>query len=173
MPAARESSVLPQLCVLLLLGCGGSEPTVPGVATRLVPLGDNRTGAAGEYLTTIATVHAPGGVMQHPVGSIAARPMDAFGNATALMEDDTGTPTLRVPVTFTITSGGGCLKGTLSLYDCVQVATSEPGNLTYVTDTAYQFAAGVDWRLGDIPGSNTVVATAPGLPPLTFTATGQ
>jgi len=57
--------------------------------------------------------------------------------------------------------------------DCVAVATRSPGTLSTVADTTYQFAAGLAWMLGATPGTNTIVATAPGLPPLTFTATGQ
>src|SRR5262249_1896039 len=145
---------------------------MPGVATHLTPLADNRTGTAGEYLPSLADVHAQGGVMFHPVGSIVAMPRDEFGNATPLLRDDGGTPTLyTVDVVFTIGAGGGCVKNMQG--QCVAMAADEPGNMAFVTDTTYRYGVGIDWQLGPTPGGNTVTASAPGLPPITFSATGQ
>jgi hypothetical protein len=145
---------------------------VPAVATHLTPLGDNRTGAVGEYLPSLADVHASGGISSLPVGSIVAMPRDEFGNATPLLRDPMGTPTLyTVDVIFTIGAGGGCVKDGGG--QCVTTAANESGNLANITEETYRYGVGFNWQLGAAPGTNTVTATAPGLPPLMFTATGQ
>jgi len=69
---------------------------------------------------------------------------DAFGNAVA-----------GVPVTFTVTGGLGLVLPTTA------IATNSGG-----------VAAVTSWTLGALAGSNTLAATAAGLPTVPFTATG-
>jgi hypothetical protein len=69
--------------------------------------------------------------------------------------DQYGNPVGFLSVVFAVASGGGTLTG--------------PNQLTSSNGTA---AAGV-WTLGPALGANTLTATAPGLTPVTFTATGK
>src|SRR5439155_755258 len=70
-----------------------------------------------------------------------------------LLKDAAGNPVAGVPVTFTVTGGGGSLSG---------------GNQT--TD-ASGIATVTSWTLGTLAGTNTLLASAAGLS-RTFTATG-
>lgn len=70
-----------------------------------------------------------------------------------LLKDAAGNPVAGVPVTFTVTGGGGSLSG---------------GNQT--TD-ANGIATVTSWTLGTLAGTNTLLASAAGLS-RTFTATG-
>jgi hypothetical protein len=76
----------------------------------------------------------------------AVRLVDRFGN-----------PVANHSVTFAVTGGGGSVSGTPALSNAQGIATVG------------------SWTLGAAPGTNTLRATAQGLPssPVTFTATGQ
>lgn len=73
---------------------------------------------------------------------------------SVLVRDANGNPTSGVSVTFAVVSGGGSITGA-----------------TAVTNAAGVAAVG-SWTLGGSPGVNSLSATASGLPPVTFTATG-
>ena len=72
---------------------------------------------------------------------------------TVVARDALGNPVPGVIVTFTVTSGGG---------------TVISGRQT--TDATGTASAGA-WFLGPTPGTNTLTASAPGITPVTFTAT--
>jgi adhesin/invasin len=79
--------------------------------------------------------------------AVAARP-------SVIVRDLAGNPVPGVAVTFTATGGGGTVVGSPATTDAAGVAT--------VTS----------WTLGAAAGTNTVVASAQGLPSVTFLATG-
>lgn len=68
--------------------------------------------------------------------------------------DDRGTGVEGVTVTFTVTSGGGSVTGATAVTNFDGVATVG------------------SWKLGNTAGANVLTATAEGLKPVTFTATG-
>jgi hypothetical protein len=68
--------------------------------------------------------------------------------------DDRGTGVEGVTVTFTVTSGGGSVTGATAVTNFDGVATVG------------------SWKLGNAAGANVLTATAEGLKPVTFTATG-
>ncbi len=68
--------------------------------------------------------------------------------------DEKGEPISGLTVTFAVTSGGGSLAGASGTTDNTGVARAGP------------------WTLGTTAGENTVTASAQGLTPVTFTATG-
>lgn len=79
--------------------------------------------------------------------NVASRP-------SVVVRDALGNPALGIEVTFTVTAGGGSVAGPIQFTASDGVAT--------VTS----------WTLGTTPGTNTLVASSPGLPTVTFTATG-
>lgn len=86
-----------------------------------------------------------------PVGTTV--PVDP----SVLVTDQSGNPVAGVPVTFSVTAGGG------SLVPALAVATNESGLATLTS-----------WTLGGVAGENAVSAVVDGLDgsPVTFTATG-
>lgn len=68
--------------------------------------------------------------------------------------DSRGVAMANTPVTFTVGAGGGSIEGGAA------------------TTSAAGLATAGQWRLGPTPGANTLVATAAGVPPVTFSATG-
>ncbi|MEW5915280.1 MAG: Ig-like domain-containing protein [Gemmatimonadota bacterium] len=96
-----------------------------------------------------------------PVSMTAVSLVVQGGNAGAaaasppsvVVRDALGNPAAGVTVTFAVTAGGG------TLVDPVRT-TGANGVATVTT-----------WTLGPTPGVNTVVASSPGLPSVTFTAT--
>jgi len=72
---------------------------------------------------------------------------------TVRVTDAFNNPVAGVPVTFTVASGGGSVTGAAQVTD------------------ANGFASVGSWTLGTTPGTNTLDATSPGLPTVTFTAT--
>jgi adhesin/invasin len=71
-----------------------------------------------------------------------------------IVRDAQGNPVAGVTVTFNVTAGGGTVTGS--------PATSNSNGIARLTS----------WRLGAVVGPNTVTATSPGLPSVTFNATG-
>lgn len=84
----------------------------------------------------------------------AARGTDVSDPPSVIVRDAQGVPVPGVVVTFTVTAGGGTVTGS--------PATTNGNGVARVTS----------WRLGAAVGQNTVTATAPGLPSVTFNATG-
>ncbi len=70
------------------------------------------------------------------------------------VKDANGNPTNGVPVTFAVATGGGSVTGGTTTTNTFGIATVG------------------SWTLGSV-GTNTLTATAQGLPPVTFTATAQ
>ncbi|HYW09350.1 MAG TPA: Ig-like domain-containing protein, partial [Longimicrobium sp.] len=75
-------------------------------------------------------------------------------NPAVRVFDDQGTGVEGITVTFTVTSGGGSVTGATAVTNFDGVATVG------------------SWKLGNTAAVNTLVATAEGLKPVTFTATG-
>src|SRR5215212_3211261 len=73
---------------------------------------------------------------------------------SVIVRDASGNTIGGVHVTFTVTSGGGSLTGANAVSNSSGVATVG------------------SWTLGQTPGTNTVTATASGLPAITLTAEG-
>jgi hypothetical protein len=73
---------------------------------------------------------------------------------SVIVRDAQGTPVQGVGVTFAVTAGGGSVAG------------------SPVTTNASGVATLTSWTLGPALGTNTVVASATGLPSVTFNATG-
>ncbi len=114
-------------------GLSGSPVTfnasvVPGAAaTMVVNGGDGQLSAVGTVLST---------------------------NPSVLVTDDNGDPVPDVIVTFSVTSGGGSVTGSVDTTDVNGIATVG------------------SWTLGTAVGENTLSASATGLSPVVFTATG-
>ena len=70
-----------------------------------------------------------------------------------IVRDISGVPVSGVVVTFAVTAGGGTITGSPA------------------TTNALGIAALTAWKLGNAIGTNTVTATSPGLPSVTFNAT--
>lgn len=79
---------------------------------------------------------------------------DVADPPSVIVRDAAGIPVAGVPVTFTVTDGGGSVTGSPDTTNVNGVAT--------VTS----------WTLGATAGANTLTATATGLPTVTFNATG-
>ena len=73
---------------------------------------------------------------------------------SVVVRDAVGNPASGVTVTFSLTSGGGQISGGTQTTNAQGIATIG------------------SWRVGSIPGPNTVTATVAGLTPVTFTANG-
>jgi adhesin/invasin len=103
------------------------------------------TGVAGQPVSMVAV-------------SVTSQTAPAGANVndppSVIVRDASGIPVSGVVVTFTVTGGGGSVVGSPATTNANGVAT-----LT-------------SWRLGVLVGPNTVTATAPGLPSVTFNATG-
>jgi hypothetical protein len=79
---------------------------------------------------------------------------DVSDPPSVVVRDPAGIPVPGVVVTFSVTAGGGSVTG------------------SPVTTNANGIAALTSWKLGLVAGNNRVVATATGLPAVTFNATG-
>jgi adhesin/invasin len=73
---------------------------------------------------------------------------------TVQVRNGAGDGVAGVVVTFTVASGGGAVVGSRQVTDATGTATVG------------------GWFLGPLPGVNTLTASAPGIPSVTFTATG-
>lgn len=81
--------------------------------------------------------------------------LDVPEAATVMVVDQSGKPLINVPVGFVVASGGGAVANALVTTDSLGLARSGK------------------WRLGEIPGVNTLVARIAGGAPVTFSAIGQ
>ena len=73
---------------------------------------------------------------------------------SVIIRDAVGNPVSGVSVTFTVAAGGGALIGSPAITNASGIATI------------------VSWSLGGVAGANAVIASAPGLPSVTFNASG-
>jgi hypothetical protein len=123
------SSLTPVGLLVLQISCGGGDASGPGSA------------AAKITAHSSTTVTAPPGTQVTELPSV-------------LVSDASGRPLAGVPVTFTVTSGGGTVTG--------GSATSDASGLATVGT----------WTLGTGTGANTLAAATGSLPEVTFTACG-
>jgi adhesin/invasin len=112
------------------------------------------SGLSSVTFTATATAGAP--VSMQAV-SLVSQGGVAGANVTSapsvVVRDALGNPAAGVQVTFNVTAGGGSLVGAVDTTGINGIATV------------------ASWLLGPTPGVNTVVASAVGLPSVTFTAT--
>lgn len=88
------------------------------------------------------------------VGQLATVATALLTRPAVLLKDAGGNPVAGASVTFTVSGGGGSLTGGTQLTNAAGVATVG------------------SWTLGTIAGPNTLTASAPGVTPVVFTATG-
>jgi adhesin/invasin len=126
-----------------LLGGQTFEATVPGLSGSPVTFGVVALAGPAAQLLAIAG----GGQLATVATALLTRPAvqlkDAVGNAVA-----------GASVTFAVSGGGGSLTGASQLTNATGVATVG------------------SWTLGTIAGPNALTASAPGVTPVVFTATG-
>ena len=111
----------------------------------LTPVTFTATAVAGMPVSMVAVSQT---TQTAPVGTNVTDP------PSVIVRDAQGAPVAGVAVTFTVTAGGGSVVGSPDTTNANGVAT-----LT-------------SWKLGPVVGPNTVSATSPGLPSVTFNATG-
>jgi hypothetical protein len=126
------------------LGAAGQN-TVTATVTGVAPVQFTATAAAP--VATTVTALTPVTQVGVAGGPVSMPPM-------VQVKDQAGNPMLGVPVTFTITAGGGSLSGV--------------PDITWGAGTASVSA----WTLGATPGRNAMTVTVAGLPPVEFEATG-
>src|SRR6266566_4580569 len=88
------------------------------------------------------------------VGQLATVATALLTRPAVLLKDAGGNPVAGASVTFTVSGGGGSLTGGTQLTNAAGVATVG------------------SWTLGTIAGPNALTASAPGVTPVAFTATG-
>lgn len=103
--------------------------------------------ATGVAATPVSMVAVSQTTQSAPIGT------DVNDPPSVVVRDDQGIPVPGVEVEFTVTTGGGSVVGSPDTTNANGVAT-----LT-------------SWKLGGVVGPNTVTATAPELPSVTFNAT--
>lgn len=119
--------------------------TLTATVTGLPPVTFTATGDAGQAVSLVAVSATS---QSAPVNTNVASP------PSVVVRDVAGSPVAGVVVTFTVTAGGGTVTG------------------SPVTTNASGVATVASWKLGPAVGPNTVQASAPGLPTVTFNATG-
>ena len=88
------------------------------------------------------------------LGQLATVATALLTRPAVLLKDAGGNPVAGARVTFSVSGGGGSLTGGTQLTNAAGVATLG------------------SWTLGTIAGPNTLTASAPGVTPVVFTATG-
>lgn len=112
-----------------------------GTATGVVQV------TVGETASSVA-IHAGNGQTATVGTAVPIRP-------AVVVRNSEGQPLQGIPVSFTVSAGGGTITGGGAISDASGVA-----------------AVG-SWTLGTTAGTNRLAASVAGLPPLSFTATGQ
>jgi adhesin/invasin len=162
---------VPGVTVVFVVGSGGGAAIVSNVVTGtdgrasigawiLGPTtGTNTLTASSTGLATVTfTATATGGsaVSMQPVSLVTQSGVAgqvAGSDPSVVVRDAQGNPSSGVTVTFAVTAGGGTLSGATQVTNINGIAT--------VTS----------WTFGSVAGINTVVASATGLPSVTFNAT--
>ena len=122
----------------------------PGINTLIA----SSPGLTSVTFTATATAGAPVSMQAVSLVSQGGTTGAAVASApSVVVRDALGNPVAGVIVTFAVTAGGGSLVGA--------VDTTDFNGLATVTS----------WTLGTTVGVNTVAASSPGLPGVTFTAT--
>ncbi len=129
------------------LGTISGTNTVTATLTGLAPVGISATGLPGPPATAVASQGSE--VTQSALVATAVPIAPAV-----LVRDQYGNNVPGVPVTFSVTGGGGSLGGASA------------------TTGATGLAAAASWTVGTAAGTNTVSAAVAALPAVTFTATG-
>ena len=116
------------------------------------------TASAGSLPSVTFTATATGGtaVQMLPLSQVTQSGVaGSLANSppSVVVRDALGNPVANVTVTFTVTAGGGSINGGTQITGTTGIATVN------------------SWTYGTIAGPNTVVATATGLPNVTFNAT--
>jgi hypothetical protein len=123
------SSLLPVGLMALQISCGGSSGE---------PSGPNQVATSIEANSSPSTIAPPG-------ASVTELP-------SVLIRDQNGTPEAGVPVTFSVTAGGGTLTGGTATTNASGIATVG------------------SWTLGPGDGANTLTASSGSLSTVVFTA---
>ncbi|HEX6252175.1 MAG TPA: Ig-like domain-containing protein [Gemmatimonadaceae bacterium] len=126
-----------------ILGSAPGNNTLTASVAGVTPVVFTATGLASSTSQAIT-----------PTSQSAAAGAQVPAPPGVLIRDQNGNPMPGVLVTFSVTGGGGGISPDI-------VATAADGTARSTT-----------WTLGSIPGTNTVTATAAGVPMVTFTATG-
>ena len=116
--------------------------------------------AAGVRDTVYFTATATAGPAAALVTSVGNNQTAGAGTPVAVapavrVNDALGNPVAGIVVTFTVSSGGGTAAGTSA------------------TSNASGIAAVGSWVMGNLTGTNTLTASAPGLPSVVFSATSS
>jgi adhesin/invasin len=119
--------------------------TLTASSAGLTPVTFTATGIAAAPASMVAVSQT---TQSAPAGTNVGDP------PSVIVRDAQGIPVQGVIVTFTVSAGGGSVVGSPDTTNANGVATL------------------ASWRLGAVLGPNTVTATAPGLPSVTFSATG-
>jgi adhesin/invasin len=133
------------------LGNTPGQNTLTATAPGMPVLTFTATATPGQPATMSA---ASATAQTGTVGSEVAEP------PAVVVRDAVNNPVPGVAVTFTVNSGGGTITN----------AAGTTGSSITVTTDANGRAAVSSWRLGPTLTQNSVVASAPGLPTVTFTA---
>ncbi|HEX6313694.1 MAG TPA: Ig-like domain-containing protein [Gemmatimonadaceae bacterium] len=127
-----------------ILGPTPGANTLSATISALAPVVFTATATGGTAVSML-----PNSLVTQP--GVAGQP--AGSPPSVVVRDAQGNPVAGVAVTFTVTAGGGVLVG-------AQQTTGTNGTATVTS-----------WTFGTIAGSNTVVASATGLPNVIFNAT--
>ena len=126
-----------------LLGGQTFEATVPGLSGSPVTFGVVALAGPAAQLLAIAGL-----------GQLATVATALLTRPAVQLKDALGNPVAGASVTFAVSGGGGSLTGGSQLTNAAGIATVG------------------SWTLGTIAGPNALTASAPGVTPVVFTATG-
>lgn len=136
----------------------GSWTLGPAVGVQTLAARVEESGVSNNPVVFTATATVPvgsqmvataGNNQQAPVGRLVPVP------PTVIVRNAAGNGVAGAIVNFAVASGGGSVVGSRQVTDAT--GTAVVGG----------------WFLGPLPGSNTLTASSAGLPPVTFTATGN
>jgi hypothetical protein len=127
------------------LGPAPGENVVTATAAGLAPV---QIHATGQVYPVVNIVPVSATSQSAPVGTEVPEP------PSVRVEGQGGQALAGVPVTFTVTAGGGTVTGGTA------------------TTNQYGVATAVRWTLGPVEGPNTLTATTGSLSPVVFNATG-
>jgi adhesin/invasin len=135
------------------LGATPGVNTLTANAPGLTAVTFTATATPGQPATMVANSQS---VQAGTAGALVADP------PSVQIRDMAGNPVPGIPVTFTVTAGGGTVTG---------LGGDVPATTIMVNTNSLGVATLVSWRLGTLMDINRVVASASGVPNVTFTAT--
>ena len=136
----------------------GSWVMGPAAGTQTLTGRVETSGVANNPIVFTATATSPAGAQMVIVsGNNQSAPVGRLVPVapTVQVRNAAGNPVPGVSVTFAVGSGGGAVVGSRQITDATGTATVG------------------GWFLGPAPGTNTLIASAQGTSPVTFTATAQ